>query len=114
MEIEENLLETQKRMLREIVKETETEIEKLKDCCKRSFLLFWEPQGVLIMREDMARLLESLGPVATTIFQKHASIQTFIRSVDPTWVWLTPPYDVDFNEDGCVRLKEVECRNGED
>jgi truncated hemoglobin YjbI len=57
-----------------------------------------------ISREVATELLELLGTNATAVFLHHQAWQTFIKSVNPSWVPLTPPYALTFAEDGSVTL----------
>ena len=53
--------------------------------------------------------MQLLGNKALQIFQTSAITQSFIKTLDPSWVEMTVPeeYTVSFNEDGSATINEV-------
>lgn len=105
MEIPESKLEAQKKLIRYFTKESEDTIGNLKALCFDSFNAFWMRDGLPLTPEEASELLASLGAVATEIFVKHAAIQGFLKSLDPSWVFLVPPFETEEHPDGSMTLK---------
>lgn len=75
-------------------------IPRIKEIVTSSFYRMWES------RETAEKHLMLLGSKATEAFVKHAAAQDLIEKYDPTWTHLTPPYPLEFNADGTVKIKE--------
>ena len=71
--------------------------------CKAMFNELWE--GLTL--EQSQAVLDLFGAEAYQLFQYHSAWQTFLKTVDETYEWLTPPYDVAV-VDGRVVLSEKE------
>lgn len=100
----------QDRWLDNLIANTEAAdkfLPSAKEVCRKSFDDFWTIDGVPMSREQVAERLEFLGPLAGKIFDSHYKTQLMISAVDPAWVWLTPPYEIDIANDGTATLKAV-------
>jgi hypothetical protein len=73
--------------------------------CKSAFYDMWGAENNPISREVAAELLALFGTDAVSLFTHHAAWQNFVATVNPSWERLTPPYELDFHEDGSVTLK---------
>lgn len=71
----------------------------------RCLAMFGELWNGLTMEEAQA-VLDLFGAEAFQLFQYHSAWQTFLKTVDPDYVWLVPPYKVDVVE-GRVVLSEL-------
>ncbi len=71
----------------------------------RCTAMFNELWGGATLDEAQATL-DLFGAEAFTLFQYHSAWQTFLQTVDPNYVWLTPPFKVDV-VDGRVVLSEL-------
>lgn len=67
--------------------------------------MFNELWNGLTMEEAQA-VLDLFGADAYQLFAYHSAWQTFLKTVDPDYVWLTPPFKVDMVE-GRVVLSEL-------
>lgn len=70
--------------------------------CKAMFDELW--QGLTM--EEAQAVLDLFGAEAYQLFAYHSAWQTFLQTVDPNYVWLTPPFKVDVVE-GRVVLSEL-------
>jgi len=65
-------------------------LEGEKGRCKAIFDELW--QGLTM--EEAQAVLDLFGAEAFTLFQYHSAWQTFLQTVDPTYQWITPPFDI--------------------
>ena len=72
--------------------------------CKQSFDDLWSG----LTMQEAQEVLDLFGVEAAKLFTIHKAWQDFIKTVDPTYEYLVPPYEVTFNEDGTVTLSEKE------
>jgi hypothetical protein len=72
--------------------------------CKASFDLLWSGKTI----EQCQAVLDLFGTSAMDLFIYHSAWQTFLATVDPTYLPLEPPFNFTINEDGTVTLSEKE------
>lgn len=74
-----------------------------KSRCVASFNNFWTN---LTTKEKTQSLMDLLGTDATNLFIFHRAWQDFIKTCDPSYEVMSPPYELTFNKDGTVTVGE--------
>ena len=77
-------------------------IDADKEACRVLFDTLWEGLDM----EHSQQILDALGDQATGLFMKHAAWQDLLETVGSSYVRLIPPYNVEFNPNGKISLKE--------
>ena len=57
-----------------------------------------------VSKDEVQGVLDLLGSDAASVFVSHKAWQDFIKSVNPDWGYLIPPYQPTYNADGTVTL----------
>lgn len=70
--------------------------------CKMMFDALWSGLTMAQAQE----VIDLFGTNAKELFLYHSAWQTFLKTVDSNYTWLTPPFNVTINEDGTVTLVE--------
>lgn len=66
--------------------------------CKAMFDELWSGLSMAEAQE----VLDLFGAEAYSLFQYHSAWQTYLKAVDPSYEWLTPPYDIAVVDDRVV------------
>lgn len=74
-------------------------LDNLKASTLANFRAFWYSEKLPVDRH-----LAILGTNAASLFVQSRAVQILIASLDPTWRFLVPQYEVTINEDGSVTL----------
>jgi hypothetical protein len=83
-----------------------------KNRCLSAFNDLWGSENNPLPIEEVQAVLNLFGSDAYQLFQIHQVWQQFIKTVDPTYEPLVPPYEYTINPDGTVTLSE-ESSSGE-
>ena len=74
-------------------------LSMLKSSVSSGFLLLWYND-----KSTPQDILDQFGTNALELFKMHQSIRAFIRTLDPTYIGLVPPYNFTINQDGTVTV----------
>ena len=60
-------------------------------------------------RFSAPEIIESFGTDGASLFILCTTLQNLLKSIDPDWVWLSPPekWSITLNQDGSVKVEEL-------
>jgi hypothetical protein len=99
---------TEQKVYEDILLTTKNLVAGEKNRCLSMYNKLWGSQESPKEMSECQAILDLFGNDAYQIFDFHGKWQTFIASIDSTYVPILPPYDYTINEDGTVTLSEKE------
>jgi len=91
-----------------IVESSKNTFQGEKNRCKSAFNNLWGSEESPVGIEEVQSVLDMFGEYALQLFLIHRAWQNFIKSVDPSYEELVPPYEYIINPDGTVTLIDPE------